>query len=170
MIPLIRFNCDYLQQGIELLEKHDSESFVQTDSQAFGSSIGSHLRHVLDHYKSFLGAIDTGIVDYDNRLRNTDSESDIEVAKSELQSVIDKMAALEGVEDRSVKVKVSSSVSVDEDEVSDSSLAREMQFLVSHTVHHYALIAIISRIGGVEPNASFGVAPSTLKYLQSVSS
>jgi len=168
MIPLIRFNCGYLQQGIDLLEKHDAESFIQTDSRAFGSSIGSHLRHVLDHYRSFLSGLETGMVDYDNRRREVKSEIDIELAKADIQSVIDDFTVIESLEDRCVQVKVSSSVAGEETKLSDSSIARELQFLVSHTVHHYALIAIISRMGGVIPDESFGVAPSTLKYLQTV--
>ena len=47
-----------------------------------------------------------------------------------------------------------------------SSVARELQFLVSHTVHHYAVIAAMLRPQGIEPGVDFGVAPSTLKYEQ----
>jgi hypothetical protein len=45
-----------------------------------------------------------------------------------------------------------------------SSARRELQFLLSHTVHHYALIAMICRQYGVGVEEDFGVAPSTLKY------
>jgi hypothetical protein len=45
-----------------------------------------------------------------------------------------------------------------------SSAERELQFLLSHTVHHYALIALMLRTQGYEPGAEFGVAPSTLAY------
>jgi hypothetical protein len=45
-----------------------------------------------------------------------------------------------------------------------SSIARELQSLLSHTVHHYALIAIALRLQGIEPSAEFGVAPSTLEH------
>lgn len=44
-----------------------------------------------------------------------------------------------------------------------SSLKRELQFLLSHTIHHYSLIALALRLQGFEPGAAFGVAPSTLK-------
>jgi hypothetical protein len=44
-----------------------------------------------------------------------------------------------------------------------SSVRRELQSLVSHTVHHYALIALMLQLNGVEPTEEFGVAPSTLK-------
>ncbi|MBP6670575.1 MAG: hypothetical protein KA180_14065, partial [Gemmatimonadales bacterium] len=46
---------------------------------------------------------------------------------------------------------------------SDSSVKRELQFLVSHTVHHYALIKELLRREGFDPGAEFGVAPSTLQ-------
>ena len=45
---------------------------------------------------------------------------------------------------------------------SRSSLLRELQFALSHTVHHYAIIARQLRERGAEPGADFGVAPSTL--------
>jgi hypothetical protein len=45
-----------------------------------------------------------------------------------------------------------------------STVARELQFLLSHTVHHYALIALILRLQGFEPGEEFGVAPSTLAH------
>jgi hypothetical protein len=45
-----------------------------------------------------------------------------------------------------------------------SSVVRELEFLQSHTVHHYSLIAILLRLQGIEPEEDFGVAPSTLEY------
>jgi hypothetical protein len=47
---------------------------------------------------------------------------------------------------------------------SATSVTRELQFLASHTVHHYAVIAAMLRPQGVEPGNDFGVAPSTLEY------
>ena len=170
MIALIRSNCGFLQQGIELLEKHDSESFARADDKALSSGIGPHLRHVLDHYRSFLKGVDTGVIDYDDRVRNTVVERDIEAAKRALGAIMADLLELEAVEDRSVRVMVSSSSEDKGSDVSMSSLVRELQFLASHTVHHYALIAVISRMSGVEPDSSFGVAPSTLKYLQTLGS
>jgi hypothetical protein len=58
------------------------------------------------------------------------------------------------------------SLAVKQDSVvwSYSSIGRELQFLLSHTIHHYALIALALRLQGYEPSAEFGVAPSTLQY------
>jgi hypothetical protein len=49
----------------------------------------------------------------------------------------------------------------------ESSISRELQVLSSHTVHHFALIAMTLRMHGVEMDADFGMAPSTLRYLAS---
>ncbi len=44
---------------------------------------------------------------------------------------------------------------------SRSTLKRELQFLVSHTVHHFALIRALLGGSGIDPGESFGLAPST---------
>ena len=45
-----------------------------------------------------------------------------------------------------------------------SSVARELDFLQSHTIHHYAIIAMLCRLQNVVVEQGFGVAPSTLRY------
>ena len=45
-----------------------------------------------------------------------------------------------------------------------SSVARELQAVRSHTIHHFALIAMTLRAWGIEVDSTFGVAPSTLRY------
>ena len=168
MISLIRSNSVILNQGIALLEKHSQESYTATDPKVFGSSIGAHVRHVLDHYASVLRGLETGVVDYDDRERNTRVETDLEGGKSEFRRILGLIGGLESEGERALEVKVSSSTEGEESSCR-SSLGRELQFLVSHTVHHFALISIASRIQGVYPDETFGVAPSTLKYLQATS-
>ena len=48
-----------------------------------------------------------------------------------------------------------------------STIGRELQFLVSHSVHHFAMIRGISQRGGEELDGDFGMAPSTLRYQES---
>jgi uncharacterized damage-inducible protein DinB len=45
-----------------------------------------------------------------------------------------------------------------------TTFGRELQYLLSHTVHHFALIGVMLRLLGVDPGSDFGVAPSTLRY------
>jgi uncharacterized damage-inducible protein DinB len=48
-----------------------------------------------------------------------------------------------------------------------SSTFRELQFLATHTVHHFALVALLLRQRGVEVPVEMGVAPSTLEHWKS---
>ncbi len=169
MIALIRANCEFLRQGIELLEKHQNSTYVNSNPSTFGSSIGAHMRHVLDHYGSFLKGVAGGVVDYDDRVRDTVVEKDVSAAIDRIKEISAELTELEQMADLPVGVMVSASAT-DEEEKSNSSFGRELQFLVSHTVHHYALIAIASRMQGIAPDSTFGVAPSTLKYLQATAS
>jgi hypothetical protein len=52
---------------------------------------------------------------------------------------------------------------------SPSSVGRELQALLGHTVHHYAIIALLLRVEGIEPGEEFGVAPSTLAHWRAAS-
>ena len=44
---------------------------------------------------------------------------------------------------------------------------RELAFVVSHTVHHNAIIGIMAKLLGAEPPAEFGYAPSTIAHQRS---
>jgi hypothetical protein len=48
-----------------------------------------------------------------------------------------------------------------------SSTGRELQTLSSHTIHHFALIAMTLRVLGHKVDRDFGMAPSTLRYMSS---
>jgi hypothetical protein len=49
---------------------------------------------------------------------------------------------------------------------SHSTVRRELQFLLSHTVHHFALIAVLLERFEIAVPDDFGIAPSTLRYWQ----
>lgn len=164
---LLRANCELLQQGTQLLSRHDERTYNATDPASYGSGIGAHFRHVLDHYRSFLEGVTVGLIDYDNRVRDTAEEKELSVALESLSELSRRMEAAEVDVEASVRVKVCASTEGD-DVHSVSSFGRELQFLVSHTVHHYALIAIASRMQGIFPEDRFGVAPSTLKFLSTI--
>ena len=45
-----------------------------------------------------------------------------------------------------------------------SSVSREIEFVHSHTIHHYAVIARLIAEAGESVSNDFGVAPSTLRF------
>jgi uncharacterized damage-inducible protein DinB len=48
----------------------------------------------------------------------------------------------------------------------ETTVGRELVFVLSHTVHHNALIAVMARTLGVSVPDRFGYAPSTLAHLE----
>ena len=53
-----------------------------------------------------------------------------------------------------------------EAEAVGSNLAREVMFCVGHAIHHYAILRLLCAGVGVKLPYEFGVAPSTLKHLE----
>jgi len=45
-------------------------------------------------------------------------------------------------------------------------VAREAMFCVGHAIHHYAILKLLCAEAHVELPYEFGVAPSTLKHLE----
>ena len=102
-----------------------------------------------------------GGFDYDRRRRDVRLESCKQLALAEIQQTIDVLTHLEDG-----AVRVHSEVSPSDKVVVEvhSTIKRELLFVTSHAVHHFALIALLLRLQGVVVPDSFGVAPATLTH------
>jgi len=164
MDTIAQDNIACLQQGIDLLRKIDAETYNKPVVNCFNSTIGGHLRHNIDHYSCFLDGYRKGEVDYDHRERSEGIEKDPAVAQANLIEIAEALSSLEE-QDLQKSLNVKMDTGGDENSPwSGSTVRRELQFLLSHTIHHYALIATLCRLLGVEPQKEFGVAPSTLRF------
>ncbi len=161
---LAQRNIAFLGQARTLLARLSDADYVAPGPGGLRGGVGPHLRHVLDHYELFLAGLESQAVDYDVRARQTAVETDRRAALAKLDELTAQLAALHAVDaDRALMVKVDSGED-GEPFRGASSVGRELQFLVSHTVHHFAVIAVMLRVRGVDPGRDFGVAPSTLKH------
>ncbi len=158
---LLSANLQVLQQGLDLLAELDDEQYTLTAGSLFAYGVGSHMRHCLDSYACFLQGLSKGRVDYDRRERDELTAQDRRYASTRLAWTMEMLQ-----ESLSQALPEELRVRQDGPQWAASSIARELQFLLSHTVHHYALIALILRLQGFNPAAEFGVAPSTLEHWQ----
>ncbi|MBS1786948.1 MAG: hypothetical protein JST85_04465 [Acidobacteria bacterium] len=158
-------NVFLLRQGLHLINQLDDRLYARVSPEITHACVGAHLRHCLDFYEAFLRDFEQGKIDYDLRERNELIETNRLAASAKISDAIARLQQLpiDGT-DRELLVKLEGERSEDSSSWSRSSLRRELQFLLSHTVHHYALIAMLLRVQGVHPAQDFGVAPSTLKY------
>jgi uncharacterized damage-inducible protein DinB len=158
-------NVRILDQGLEMLRALDDGVYGRS-APGGRASAGAHLRHVVDYYRCFLGGLAGRRIDYDARDRDPDVESSTGSAAAAIAAIVEGLEKLTpDAAATAVEVKVDSAAAAGTGLIwSRSSVARELQFLLSHTVHHYALIAMTLRSAGVELGDDFGVAPSTLEY------
>lgn len=164
-------NSRYIEQAVTLLESISDELFAGAAPLELGSSVGAHLRHCIDHYDNFLAGVPSGNVDYDARQRKVELETDRKRAIEKLKSLEAALQDISELDDKPVKVKMDCGNNEDEKSWwTDSSVRRELQFLISHTVHHYAIIKMVLIASGCEVIEEFGIAPSTLRYHQGATS
>ena len=163
-IANIADNIGYLQQAIDLLKHMDTATFTHNNPPYYTGGVGPHLRHCLDHYVSLMDGFPSGKIDYDCRERDVQLETDPAYAIRFIERIIEGLKTYTEADlDIPLKIKMDCGT-VEDCPWSDGSLKRELQFMISHTVHHYAIIGMILKDQGITPSEEFGVAPSTLKY------
>jgi uncharacterized damage-inducible protein DinB len=160
---LARLASDFLRQGQRLVARLDDDAFCAPQPALSRSSVGAHLRHVMEHFTSLLDGTPAGLVDYDLRARDALLENDRSAAIAALHSIEQALAQDSMRRDCDLLVLVDSGERGMRTR-SRSSLQRELQFCIAHTVHHYAIVALLLRARGIEVESGFGVAPSTQKH------
>lgn len=159
-----------LRQGIDLLTHLDDALYTAAPPPPLGA-VGGHFRHCLDFYGCFLRGLETGDVDYDDRRRDPRLEGERHAALGALRDLaagLENLAPDRVAPDRPLRVSQDRACDSEGREAEDrwcrSTVGRELQFLRSHTIHHYALIAATLRLLGFAPDPDFGIAPSTLAH------
>jgi hypothetical protein len=132
---LLLANAATLGQMLALLERFDDEllgicSFVlfcflfslevtsnegRSDPKTFGSSVGAHLRHILQHYETLTKCVveRNSDLNYDVRARGLEYESNVALARRVLQEQIKQLSSLanqEHLTDMSFQVTQSASL------------------------------------------------------------
>lgn len=157
---LLQVNIDALDEGVALLALLKVEQYTQSYKPAFNSTIGAHFRHLLEHYSCFIKQFESGVICYDERQRDQLIECDFTYAKQTIIELQDGLRDLQQtsldqpcvVRDQQATVLVG------------STLFRELLFLQSHSMHHYAIIGAMTRTFGIQPADDFGVAIATREH------
>jgi uncharacterized damage-inducible protein DinB len=154
-----------LEEGMRLLECLTDDVYAKASVLSPRGSVGAHVRHCHDFYRSFLNGLESGRIDYNCRQRDSLIETDRLHAIHETRQLIAQLREVLPIF-RIAPILISIEDGSDRDSWCGSSLVRELEFLRSHTIHHYSRMAMLLRFEGIEPGEEFGVAPSTLRYWQ----
>jgi uncharacterized damage-inducible protein DinB len=118
------------------------------------------MRHILDHYQALMLGTQAGYVDYTQRARESAVEKDMKLAQESWQQVCDWLSNLP-----EATLQTTFEVMTEHGKVF-STIARELSFVSSHAVHHFAFMKQLAHSFNVHLSDDVGVAPATLKNLR----
>lgn len=158
MITAIEKN---LERGINLLNTISDEQYSNTSIAPYYSSIGRHMRHILDVFDCvFDGFENNTIVDLSARNRNESVELKIKEGINYFNQIIAKLRDLK-------TANFDQLISVSDDLgtgkiVQKYTLGGLLIQAHSHAIHHFASLGyIISQLGIEIPDEDFGFNPTT---------
>jgi hypothetical protein len=162
MERLLGFNQQVLDQALAVVGGH-AVAAASRSAPPFAGPVGAHLRHVVEHYEALVHGLPLGVVDYDGRPRDRQLETSPTLARDRLLG-LRQVLGLWSPEMLGLSVQVlgQGGISGDFDFCVASSVGRELYFLASHAVHHFALLAPHLQRHGVPVPTHFGKAPATV--------
>lgn len=161
---ILRAAAASLEHCAAFLSEIDSDRYTRASARLFGSTIGQHVRHTLDHFAAVTSSLDGLVIDYDHRRRDTPVEQDCDAAIEAIRSVSARLAPL-SADDLAAPVRVRMMVSAEGAEAElGSTLGRELAFATHHATHHFAMISSIANELGIATPVGFGKAPSTVNH------
>jgi hypothetical protein len=157
---LLRYSAAVLGQAFPLVTAHWNRG-----ASAYAYPIGAHLRHVIEHYEALLLPNEPGVVDYDQRPRDRELQTNAGVAMRRLRALLRRLNDCTDADiDVPVQVRGRGGLAGDFGFAVGSSVARELVFVASHAIHHYALLKPHCMQHRIPVCAEFGRAPSTLAH------
>ncbi|MBQ0787721.1 MAG: hypothetical protein KBT69_09480 [Oceanihabitans sp.] len=146
-----------------LLSELSNEQLSDVSIPPYFSSVGSHIRHILDFYDCIFD-VASNEVDLTARKRNLDVENCCDTAACYLDSIINKLQGLEG-KDLRQEIVVIDDLGLGKTKI-DYTFSALLAQANSHTIHHYAIISyILDRLGVAIEDTTFGYNPTTPKQV-----
>lgn len=146
------------------LDQLSAEQYSMPCTNLSNSTIGQHVRHIIEMFQCLENGYLSGVVNYENRKRDSDIETDKVLACDLLRSINqglgkqDKTLILEGVynDDSNALMQF------------PTNYYREIVYNLEHTIHHMALIRVgLKELKDLDLPESYGVASATVKHKKS---
>lgn len=155
LISSIKNNLDEL---IVLLKQLSNEEYSRPCSQLSDASIGEHTRHIIEMFQCLESQYESGIINYDLRLRNILIQTDTDFA---IQGIMKIQLNL----DKQNKNIVLHQQIENNKITTETNYFRELLYNFEHCIHHQALIKVaIIQYDTIVIDENFGVARSTIEY------
>ncbi len=153
-----------LNQLSDLLTAINDDKYVSEPEVLSGSTVGKHMRHIVEFYIMLIRGKDEGVINYDKRERDEKIEIDRLYAKNIIDNILVEIDDIMLYKD--IVVEADFTVTGGNTGVIKSTMIRELMYCLEHSIHHQAIIkaGLISMgLYDIADN-NFGVAYSTIRY------
>ena len=157
MINAITHN---LNRGVKLLNSIDDSQYNDNSIAPYNSSIGGHIRHILDIFDCIFDGLETGEVNLAARKRNELAEQKTAFGLNYFKDTIEKLNQLKNT-DLDLIVAVKDNLGLGEI-TQNYTLGSALIQAHSHAIHHFASLGyLINQLGINLPDNDFGYNPTT---------
>lgn len=156
---IIESTLKTLEKTKSLLNNIDDTTLSDNTVGPYYSSIGSHVRHILDFYDCIFKIDSDNRIDLTARNRQLNVESRCDCAQDYLNDILTKLTSFQYQSEKIVFILDDLGMGKTEIPYTLGSLFSQAN---SHTIHHYAIISYI--LSGLNINlkdVSFGYNPTT---------
>ncbi|UQD56021.1 DinB family protein [Flavobacterium sp. K5-23] len=155
LIPSINNNLNEL---VDLLKQLSNSEYSKPYPSLSNSTIGEHIRHIIEMFQCLECNYDSGVVNYDNRQRNVLVQTDVDFA------IIQINAIYSSLDKENKKIELQQIIDGEELRI-ESNYFRELLYNLEHCIHHQALIKVaVLQNAALIVDTNFGVARSTIEY------
>jgi len=149
-----------LNRGVKLLNSIDDNQYSDMTIAPYYSSIGGHMRHILDIFDCIFDGLEVGEVNLAARKRNELAEQKTAFALDYFNRVMEKLETLKNVDlNQIVPVNDDLGLGVI---TQNYTLGSALIQAHSHAIHHFASLGyLISQLGIELPDNDFGYNPTT---------
>lgn len=159
--PLEQSISHLLTQLENVVSELSDQQFITPIPLLGHSTIGQHIRHILEFYIELNNGYRSGLIDYNGRKRDQNLQTIRESAITKIQQIRNIIM----LENKELIVTVDFDSDKETIPHVPSNYYRELIYNLEHTIHHMALIRVgILLITSIQLPEDFGFAPSTIKY------
>lgn len=143
-----------------MLNSVSDQEYANNSTAPYYSSIGIHMRHILDVFQCIFDGIEKGQIDLSARQRNELAETKVTVGLEYFEHIISLLEKVRETDlNRLVEVKDDLGLGMIS---ANYTIAAALIQAHSHAIHHFASIGyIISQMGINLPDGDFGYNPTT---------
>lgn len=146
----------------QVIARLDEKQYAGPSAALHGTSIGEHVRHIIEIFSCLTGQYEKGLIQYDKRERNKSIEKEKVIAIMHLDHLMgtlrkpDKpLLLVQEMQGQEIRMS--------------TNYERELLYNLEHCIHHQALIRLaLMQFSNIEVPQNFGIAPATIRYRSSM--